>query len=93
MTTFRFLQAKLISRKLWPPGGGAYIAKVKKINQVSDSRAIMALLFLFAKHFYLIDHVAKVQRKYIQANLKSQRSRKRSISQGQEVGQWTVMEG
>ena len=27
------------------PGDGAYIAKVKEINQVSDSRAIMALLF------------------------------------------------
>ena len=25
--------------------GGAYIAKVKQKNQVSDSRAIMALLF------------------------------------------------
>ena len=28
--SIRFLQAKLIRRKLWPPGGGAYIAKVKK---------------------------------------------------------------
>ena len=34
--SIRFLQAKLIGRKLWPPGDGAYIAKVKKEKQVSD---------------------------------------------------------
>ena len=28
--TIGFLQAKLIGRKLWLPGGGAYIAKVKE---------------------------------------------------------------
>ena len=43
--SIRFLQTKLIGRKLLLPGGGAYIAKVKKTKQVSDSRAIMALLF------------------------------------------------
>ena len=45
--SIRFLQAKLIGRKLWLPGGGALIAKVKKKNQVNDSRAIMALLYFF----------------------------------------------
>ena len=33
--SIRFLQTKLIDLKLWLPGGGAYMAKVKE-NQVSD---------------------------------------------------------
>ena len=45
--SIRFLQAKLISRKLWPPRGGAYMAKVKKKKRSGErSRAIMALLFI-----------------------------------------------
>ena len=29
LPSIRFLQAMLIGQKLWPPGGGAYMAKVK----------------------------------------------------------------
>ena len=46
--SIRFPQAMLIGRKLWQPGGGAYMAKVKKMKSGERYRAIMALLsYLF----------------------------------------------